>query len=212
MALPIPSKAKLRDNFDYYVATNPTPGTGLATIAAPTAFDETKYFGILRNRDDLNTGKMIVPDYLKLINTAAGTGGASTHLTVTIDNDASNTRYTSGGSQLTPVPANGRIGRTSIADVRFGALVTVAGPSKRIVSNSIFRTVIPVVGDEYTLVFGESNQGQNPTINGTTPGKFVEVAPGIMVPPNWAACFSLWLPSQSGASSWEVELGYWEVD
>lgn len=212
MALPIPSKAKLRDNYNYFVATNPTPGTGLATIAAPTSFDETKYFGVIRNRDDLNTGKDIIPDYLKLICTAAGTNGVSTHLTMTIDNDASNTRYTSGGSALTPTSPNGRVGPSSIADIHFGALVTVAGPAKRIVSNSIFRNVIPVVGDEYLLVFGESNPGQNPTINGTNPGKFVECAPGVRVPPNWALCAGLWLPSQSAASSWEVEFGYWEVD
>jgi hypothetical protein len=190
MALPIPSKAKLRDTCDYFVVTNPTPGTGLANQAAPTSFDETKYFGVVRNKDDVVTGKMIVPDYLKLICTAAGTGGASTHLTVALDNDASNTRYTSGGSALTPVATNGRVGSPSIADVHFGALVTVAGPGKRIVSNSIFRNVIPVVGDTYTLVFGDSNPGQNPTVNGTNPGDFVEVAPGIMVPPSWAAWHS----------------------
>ena len=35
-------------------------------------------------------------------------------------------------------------------------------------------------------------------------------APAVEVPPQWALCFSLWLPSQSAASSWELELGYFE--
>jgi hypothetical protein len=193
-----------------FVATNPTPGTGLANQAAPTSFDETKYFMTVKNTDQTG-GVDIVPDYIKLICTAAGTGGASTHLTVTIDTDVANTRWTSGGSVLTPVATNGKRGDAGVASIHAGALVTVAGPAKRIVSNSILRTVIPVVGDTYILSFGDPtiNAGATP-LNGTNPALVVLEAPAVVVPPQWALCFALWLPSQSVASSWEVEFGWFE--
>lgn len=211
MAIFVPSRRQLREGGEYYVASNPTPGTGLATVAAPTAFDETKAFVTVRNEDALTTGKSIIPDYLKLICTAAGTAGASTHLTVGLDSDEPNTKWTSGGTLLSPKAASGRNGSGGIAEIHAGALVTVAGPDIRQVSNSIFRTVIPVVGDEYLLVFGaDAALVPSAVMNGTVPTKVVEQAPAVEIPPHWVLSFYLWLPSQSAASSWEVELGYWE--
>jgi hypothetical protein len=219
MANVVPSRTRCRLEGTKYVVTNPTPGTGLATIAALVAYDQTKAFLTLRNTDVLAGGKSIVPDYLKLINTAAGTAGASTHLTVTLDTDEPNTKWTSGGSILAGVggapgarAVSGREGGVGIAEVHAGALVSVAGPASRIVSNSIFRTVIPVVGDEYVLVFGVDEKDiSNPTLNGAVPGKFLEFAPEVEIPPHWVMACHLWLPSQSAASSWEVELAYWEL-
>ena len=112
---------------------------------------------------------------------------------------------------LLPICTNGRRGDAGVAAIHAGALVTVAGPGKRIVSNSLFRTVIPVAGDTYVLTFGDDAMPEsNPTLNGTNPVLVTQGAPAVEVPPQWALCFGLWLPSQSAASSWEVELGYFE--
>jgi hypothetical protein len=39
------------DEGSYYILTNPTPGTGIATLAAPTAFVTTSPYILVKNND-----------------------------------------------------------------------------------------------------------------------------------------------------------------
>jgi len=219
MAVLIPSRNRCREGGEYYVAMNPTLLTGLANQAAPVAFDATKGFLTCRNGDQTG-GKSIVPDFLKLICTAPGTAGTFPRVIVSLDDDAGNTKWTSGGTLLagtgSPTPGalspNGRQGASGIATVHAGALVTVAGPAERRVANAIFRTTIPVIGDEYTLLFGtDAPEPSSPTLNGTNPISVVKHAPAVEIAPKQVMTVYLILPSQSAASSWEPQLGYWEI-
>lgn len=201
----------LADEGSYFVARNPTPGTGIATAAAPTALSDTVSFLTLFNNAAASQvpSRRIYLDYLKLIVTAAGTAGTAVNLTLKIDNIQ---RFTSGGTAITPTNPNMDLTTASAAICNAGALTTTAASSAvRIVGHQQMRPVIPVVGDTYVFNFGGSAHavGAN-IINGTAPATLVFPMAPVIIGPQHTAVWSLWLPTQSAASSYEIELGYWE--
>lgn len=214
------TQRQAQESGEQYLALNPTPLTGLANQAAPTTFDKTKGFITIKNRDVLGVGKSIFPDYVKLIVTAAGTGGTFPRMVWTLDIDTPNTKFTSGGTLLAggsgPTPGavapNGRNGGVGIAEIHCGALVTIPGPAERVIAQHIYRTTIPVVGDEYATVFGGGEKAsQQGVLNGTNPVSVVKYAPRVEIPPQWVLTGYLILPSQSAASSYEPEIAYHEA-
>ena len=195
------------DEGSYFVARNPTVGTGIAGIAAadgPEGLENLLYI------ENGHASKRIYLDYLRLEVTAAGTNGTTT---VFISATSPTARYTSGGSTITPVSTNLGAGVASSAVVRFGALVTTAVPAAGAVvgGGKLRNGVITVVGDQYTFDFG-GYQCDMPTLilNGTAQG-FVTIrhAPVVLDPGH---CFTLevYAASQSAASSFEFQLGYIE--
>lgn len=204
------------DEGSYNVLTSPTPGTGIATIAVLTTLVDTSPFFLVQNTwgADDTAAKRLYPDYLKLICTAPGTAGASLRYAVKID-QARADRYTSG-SGLGTVPLlaqnpNMGAGAASKANFYAGALVAATAPQSRLLSNGFIRSVIPVIGDTYLFDFGATNMNLSGGIVGGTAiynGVF-PVAPTVIGPQQWMA-FHIWLPSQSAASSYEIEFGYWE--
>jgi hypothetical protein len=196
---------------DYFVTTNPTLDTGLATIAAPTTGADIEPFLILKNNDVVTDkgGKLIYPDFIRLTCTAAGTGGASLRISARID---SVPRYTSGSTlSVGPKNANMNSGMTTIALAYAGPLVAAAASSaQRVLGEVLARMAIPVVGDEYIIKFGQAIAMMSGAKNGTTPATFViNFAPAILGGGD-SLLIHLWLPSQSAASSYLVEEGHWE--
>lgn len=210
---PVHSKMQsLCDEGSYFLARNPTPGTGLATIAAPTALDDTKPFILLKNEyaTTLSPSRRIYLDYLKLICTAAGTAGASINVSVKID-AAGVDRYTSGGSAITPVNPNMDSSAVSSLRVHAGALVTTAANGARLLYHQQMRTVIPVVGDTYLFNFGQNQGAVGSMIAAGTAIAMQAFQMGpVVLGPGQFSTIHVWLPSQSAASSYEFELGYWE--
>src|SRR5262245_23357666 len=89
----------LSDEGSYFVATNATLATGIAGHAAPVVADtDTKALLHLYNGGPRN----IVPDFLLLEVTAAGTNGTIQYTTVYTDNKGATAR-SSGGTAITPV-------------------------------------------------------------------------------------------------------------
>jgi hypothetical protein len=195
-----------------FIVTSPTPGTGIVTTAAVIALVDTSPFLLIYNAWATSDPKprRIVLDYLKLQCTAPGTAGASLRYAVKRD-VARSDRYTSGGSPLVPVSCNGDASEVSKATVYAGAIVAAAAPQSVLLGSGLLRPVIPVVGDTYLLNFGATD----PNLGALAPaGAAIAnvAAPHPMVaigPQQWAA-IHLWLPSQSAASSYEIELSYFE--
>ena len=209
---------KLADEGSYFLTRSPTPGTGLATIAAPTTFAATSPFLIVTNNNPVG-GKNIFLDYLKLICTAAGTGGTALNFATVLD---AGSRYTSGGSggagtQLAsllagPYTPNMQAAGQSGALVYAGALVAAAATAgARTLSNSRFRTAIPVVNDEYVINFGgDSVALDGVLVSGTAIAQRTVPHAPVVIAPGSSFLLHLWLPSQSAASSYEVDIGHVE--
>jgi hypothetical protein len=197
------------DEGSYFLVTNPTMGTGIAGIAASTSFDAAEHLMLIRNT---NTSKRLYLDFIDLVVTAAGASGTTTGFTMTADKGTS--RYTSGGSTLTPVNPN--IDDTaSAADVlvKFGALVTTAASADvRPLGDFLVRTVIKVVGDSYRFTFGDSGaawQCAGASLDGTTSAKVTIPCPPVILGETDQFLLSDWAASQSGASSYQVRCGFW---
>lgn len=193
------------DEGSYFLARNPTDGTGIATIAAATAYDSTKPFIYIYNA---NSNKNVILDYLKLVATAAGTNGTAINLTHQLD---AGSLYTSGSVAVTPVNCNAGSQNGSGVSLYAGTtLVTVTATSAaRTLGHLAIRPVIPVVGDTYYVNFG----GNDPflaslAVAGTAISNIGMNTAPVVIPPGYCWKAGVWLPSQSAASSYEFELGF----
>jgi hypothetical protein len=197
------------DEGSYYLLTSPAPGTGIATLAAPTAFVATSPYILIKN-NDVPGGKRIYFHYIKLIVTSAGTGGASIHYNVAID---SINRYSSGSGLAavpqSPVNVNMDSSNTSISQCYAGPLVAAAASaSVRLLGGGVWKVTIPVVGDTYIAVFGSDSFSVGSPV--ATIACNISNQPPVIIGPQSSMMFYLWLPSQSGATSYEIEMGWWE--
>jgi hypothetical protein len=198
----------LVDEGKYFIAKNPTPGTGIAGIAASGAFADAESTLLLKNTNSVGSGKRICLDYLRLLVTAAGADG-SDHRYVT-KTDVGD-RYTSGGSSITPVNPNADSTESPTCSLYFGALVTTAAStSARLVGSGLIRNVITVVGDQYIFNFGGDPVPPAHAIAGTAIANIVIAHPPVVLGPGQSMVMSLHATAQSAASSYEFELGFWE--
>lgn len=204
------SRVALADEGSYFVATNPTPGTAIAGIAATGAFSDAESLLFLRNANTPGTNKRIYLDYLRLSVTVAGTNGTDVRFVSKLDKGTS--RYTSGGSAITPVNVNIDSTDTSGATLYFGALVTAAASSDaRLVGNGLIRNVITVVGDEYVFDFGGATAAPPAhAIAGTAIARVTIPHAPVVIGPEQMFVLSLHAASQTVASQYEFELGFWE--
>jgi hypothetical protein len=202
------------DEGAYFTAVNATSETGISASIA-TAYSATaSAYVALRNTDansDASSGKRIFLDYIKMRCTVAP--ASATRWLGVIDIDSVLTRFTSGGTPITPANSNMAVNSTSIAAVNVGALTTVALSSAgRTVSRISFRTVIPVVGDTYIITFGGVDKPTGAgVVNGTNPQIITYNAPPVVLPANGVMCLSVFGASNA-ATGWagEFEMGWLE--
>jgi hypothetical protein len=197
--------------------SSPTPGTGLAQIAAPTSYVTTSPYLILQNTAAVG-GKSLIPDFIKLTLSAVQTGNATQNFVIVTDTI---NRWSSGGSaggigtggtMNGPFPTSQSSQQGSLAQVYAGALVSVAASnSARMYSHGQLRTAIPAVGDSWCFDFGAASVTSSSLAkNGTAPSDFVIPVPAIEIPPQGSLLLYLWAASQSAAGSFEVEGQHFE--
>ena len=214
---------KLSEEASYFVTRSPTIGTGIATAAAPTGYVTTTPFMVIQNMNqNVNPpgGRCIYLDYIKLVCTAAGSNGTALYYATMIDNIL---RWSSGGSGSAgtgqtsvlagPYPTNSGAAPNSGAFVYAGAVTAAANSSAaRLLTNGVFRSaVIPVVNDMYLLNFAGVNLQQDSVLTtGPNVAQRSLVHPPVCIGPGGSFLLNLWLPSQSAASSYEIEIGHVE--
>jgi hypothetical protein len=199
-------KSLLAEEGSYFVTNNNQ--TGLATAAAPTTFSATNPFLLIQNPSSAGAGvpTVITLDYMLLAATAAGTAGTSVQCAITKDTTL---RYSSGGSTLTAIRANSG-GPNSIAQVYAGNITASAasGAAVTLVGQRTLKPAIPVAGDNYWLQMGTMDGIMlisTATITFSNQG-----SPPVILNPGESALLHIWLPSQSAASSYAPEMGWWE--
>lgn len=199
----------LSDEGSYFIATNPTPGTGIAGIAATGGFSDAESLFMLRMADA--STKRHYPDFLLLELTAAGTNGTTVEFA--IKGDTGTTRYTSGGSAITPVNSCMRSTATSDATMYFGALVTTAASaSARLLAHGKIRTVIGVAGDKYLFTFGNASPANvaGMILEGTAQAAIHVPCPPMSFGATDQLVMSIFAASQSAAQSFQFMYGGWE--
>ena len=196
----------LADEGSYFIATNPTPGTAIASIVAADGYDDTEALLYLGNT---HPTKHIYLDYLHLICKVAGTNGTDFGYAIDV---ATEVTYASGGSAITPVCVNREAETDNKAPVTmyFGAVVTTTGTTEAIVSHGQLTTVIKVIGDHYLFSFGQRPMPPATAImEGGAQKSVAKSCPPIMVPPGHALSFRDFATAQDGAAQWQFELGFW---
>lgn len=194
-----------------FVCANATLATGIAGHAAPVVADtDTK--PLLHLFNAATNTKDIIPLYLLLEVTAAGTGGTIQYTTSYVEGTGGVTLRASGGTQLTPVNTNTAGSNTTGATVFFGAVVATTSANNRKVGQQIVREVIPVVQD--TIAFdwtGGSNLFTSAlTTAGTATNHMIQNLPSVCIAPGGNFNFSQIRPSQSAAASYQVQFAYLE--
>ncbi len=199
------------DEGSYIILRNATPGTGIPGHAAPTTHDTEKAFLMLRHGGQLlANSKRTYLDYIKLVVTAAGTGGTLNYATHTID---VNRTFTSGGGDLTAVNPNMlAVLQNELDLMKVGAVVPaqVNSDDARVVAHQRLRTIIPVVGDVILFKFGAEPQVSGAVLEGVTELERLVVCPPVIFGPGQSYHLVLWRASQTVAASYEVEIGLWQ--
>lgn len=196
----------------YFVATNPTPGTGIAGITATGTLADTETLLFMRNDATADADTYIVLDKLKLIVTAPGNGTLS-RFASKVDTGA--TRIGTGGSAITEVNVNPDSAITSAATIQFGAVATAAATSAaRLIDHGQLRGTALIAQDEYIIDFGGSvgmvrhslAAGADTTIHRDV----ISHVPVVLGPAD-QYFFHHFNTSGSSADTFEFVLTYWEV-
>lgn len=201
----------LADEGSYFVGVNAASGTAI-TASIATAYSATaSAFVALRNTVASGGSKRVYVDFIKLIN--AVVPAAATDWKCVVDIDTVLTRFTSGGTTITPANVNVGSSVAASAALSVGALTTVALSSAGIsLGQATLRTAIPVVGDAYIITFGHKDQSlSGSTVSGTSAEVYTIPFPPAVLPAQAVLCVSLFGAAHATtASQWFVQIGWSE--
>jgi hypothetical protein len=204
----------LADEGSYFVCNN--AGTGVATTATPTAFTDTAPMVSLYNSDSpANQGaKRLHLDWIRLTETAAGTAGVTFRAQAKI---GSGNPFSSGGTDMQPVSPNMDVpNRASIAIAKL-LPTAVAMQSARTIVGDVY--AIPTQGVALpvstTILLNFGGVETAPQLLSTASISPVNLfaalnLPPIIIGPNQGFILNFLIGSQSAASSWTAEMGWWE--
>jgi hypothetical protein len=205
------ARVAMADAGVYFIATNPTPGTGLESIAAADGVDDEEAFLYVRNENSVGSGKRMFLDYLRVQVTVAGASGTNTRWVAQID--SGDDRYSSGGSTITAVNVNMASTEATGADVKAGAVVLDAESSAvRLIGNGLLRPAIAVAGDTYLWDFGGAVSLPTARLqDDSDTANILTSMPPVVLGPGDAFYFQINGASQDTAAQYEFDLGWWEL-
>lgn len=197
----------------YWYATSPAPGTGIAQ-GIVAAYGATTPIMTVFNTAAAG-GNSLYLDYIKLICSAAGASSTSGQLAMFLDQID---RYTSGGTRLTTTASNAGsslLTSSPKARIDFGVLVAAAAGAnaKQVGRDAIKTQAAPcwAVGDEVFVKFDQVDVPAGPT-NGAASNVYPVPRGPVVIAPGHSFLLHLWNPANAvTAPSWEVEMGWWEA-
>ncbi len=196
------------DSGNYYVASTPTPGTGIISGTGITLI-QTAPLLILFNGGLLN----IYLCYLRLGTTVASTGDV-TNMNFTHSVDAGNRLGTaSTGTQLVINNTNMLSGNKSGAQITYGAITSagIATANARNLGNDWPRAgLINIIGDIYEWQYG-SPYGHGVGATPATVAHFIRSAPAVCLQPQSSYLLNVFCATTftTGFTA-EVEMGFIE--
>lgn len=208
----------LADAGYYYVATNPTPGTGIVETASITTFAlaEAAPMMVVFNGGTVINPVNIYPLYLRLTCTQANAGGLTQRFTLTLDQGNRVTTQSAATGILNIQNANMGSPNKSQAQISTGAslVASAATAQRRIIGNQSFRNggVVAVIGDVYQFNFGSTEQ-LDPMSLVETGAAICNVTHGfapLVIGPGQSFLVQHWAASATTGAGFEYEFGFIE--
>lgn len=209
----------LADEGNFYVGTNPTVGTAIATTTsvvddaatASATHAQSVPVAIWTNTENAANANAVSVylRYLKMFIVQVPTSATSWRYSFRLDIVP---RYSTAGSLIIPVNVNPATSRSSKCQFAFGAVTTLALPSAsaRLVANGLIDSTIPVTLDQWLFTFGNSSPSMDQLNGGTVAKNMVFNVPPIVIPPGCCLALDMWGASNAAAPSWEFECGWAE--
>lgn len=198
-----------------YRATTPTWGTGIAISAAARAtFSATECTALFRNTAG-SGGKYVIPLWVRMIMTGAGTAGTNCNFGLIVDVI---NRYSSGGTTVTGTTgansAKSDASDTPVCTAYVGAVTALAASAPRQMGRgtALQRAAAPafVVGDEILVTFG-SAESCPPQVIAATASRYVVPLGPVAVAPGHSALLHYWSTAQTAAPTAEYEVAWMEL-
>jgi hypothetical protein len=204
-------------NGQYYVATNPTPGTGVV-CGTVTAFSTTAdgLFTISNGNQALPGGRTILLDTLTL-NMSGTAPTATTVMKMAAFLENRIVAPSAGNVAVVAQPMNPAIAPTTGATINgfSAAMCTIPAVvgTRTLVGNWSIPTSLGITGDSYTMIFGADPTAATPltAVRATAAANIVTAAPPVSIPPGYTAILDWWWVGQAtNGPTFEFTLGYYE--
>jgi hypothetical protein len=195
---------------NYFVITNPTQATGVASIAAADGLDDTEAYFYLRNT---SATKRVYLDYIKFRFVSGGTNGTNLYYASKVDTGASRFVSAQAGALMTPKNCNMDSDTAFAGSFYAGALVLGAATSDaRLLSHGQFRSSIAIAGDNYSVDFGANSGGIQSALlsSSTAQSQFAVRHCPVVLGENDAWCFHLNAASQTVGLTLEFEVAFYQ--
>ncbi len=198
-------------NRSFFVARNPTTGTGIASLDAATARSATANLMTLFNSGGDGTDtNLIIPIRLWLRATSVNTTASDLKMNIYTDGID---RYTSGGTTITPVSTlqSGEadwVAPATKATINFGLLVTAAESSEvKIYDREVLTTVL-AADDTFDIWFSDGvRSNQEVVVTGHHETTTI-IVPPVYLRPQSTMIFDTYGTAQAADPAWEFELWY----
>lgn len=209
------------DEGSYYIVTNPTPGTAIATTTSvvddatgATTHAQQKPTMAITNSWGPSSGVLqqnLYLRYLKMFIVQVPTSATSWKYAMRLSPNSA--KITTAGTACVPVSPNGNYAQASRAIVSFGAVTatdSASDPGQRLVANGQVSGAIPVALDEWLFTFGDGARSLDLVGTQTLVKRLTVPVGPIIIAPGWTWTLEMWGASNAAAPSWEFEMGYVE--
>jgi hypothetical protein len=201
----------------YYVATNPTPGTGVlaGTVTAFSATADGLF--TISNTNPIIGGRTIQLDALSLH--MSGTAPtATTCQKVAVYMESGIVAPSGGNVAVTPRAVNpASITSGAVINGFSSAMCTIpaAVGSRTLVANTSLPTSLGITGDSYIYAFGADPAIANTAltaVRATSPARLVTTLAPVTIPPQYTAIIDWWWIGQAtNGPTFDYEIGYFEA-
>lgn len=208
------------DEGSFFVATNPTVGTAIATTTsvvddATGATTHAQQKPVMYIQNQWPAGNLNSPNiylrYLKMFIVQVPTSATSWKYAMRLSPNGN--KLTTAGTAITPVCPNSYYNTGTRAFISFGAITTTDSGSdvgQRLVANGQVTGAIPVALDEWLFTFGAVSQTLDSIGTQTLVKRLTVPTCPVVIAPGWSWTLEMWGASNAAAPSWEFELGYIE--
>lgn len=213
----LPSPQVLAQAGQYFVATNPTPGTAVQSDLI-TAYSATADGHCVILNSNSAPGLSVLPDYIKFHMTGTAPTATTVMEFALFTDVVASATPSAGNVALTPVNVLTSSASTSGVVVHVptgGAAMTIptASVSRRLVGRASLPTSLGITGDSYILRFGSTGasgaQGGGTAVRATAAATLETYTTPVILAPGYGLIVDMWwLTQATNKPNFEWEVGF----